>query len=211
MYLFARAMLLPARKNGQQIVLRIAFAQRIQTDESFLIGIAKGGIFALFDLIACVMQQHEQRIKVCGFLFKRMVNRHAQPFTMRRRFLVAQPLIVAFAMPLRMLYNGVSVFNADGIVQPTNGLTAAPEVAELAVAVQRNGVPNDVIMDVFFINMGTYNIGMIAFSKTLRQFLSQTIGFLRRNLSRQKGLAELIRNDVPFLCSAGKRTVFLLG
>ena len=59
--------------------------------------------------------------------------------------------------------------------------------------------------------MGTYNIGMIAFSKTLRQFLSQTIGFLRRNLSRQKGLAELIRNDVPFLCSAGKRTVFLLG
>ena len=62
-------------------------------------------------------------------------------------------------------------------------------IAEFALFVKSRGVPDDVIMDVFFINMGTYNIGMIAFSKTLRQFLSQTIGFLRRNLSRQKSTA----------------------
>ena len=58
---------------------------------------------------------------------------------------IAQPLVVALAAPLWSLHNGVAVLDADGIAQAVNGAGAAPKVAELAVTLQRSGVPDNMV------------------------------------------------------------------
>lgn len=58
-------------------------------------------------------------------------------------------------MRLRVLYDGISVLYADGIIEPPDRAGAAPKVPKLPLVVQSGGFENDVIMDVFLVNMGT--------------------------------------------------------
>ena len=59
--------------------------------------------------------------------------------------LIAQPLVVAFPVRFWILNDRQSILDADGIAQPPDGLCAAPKVAELAVALQRGGVPYNMV------------------------------------------------------------------
>ena len=54
------------------------------------------------------------------------------------------------------------MLNADQITEPSNSQRAAPEISELAGAVQRGGIPIDVIMNVMLVRVGADNKGMIA-------------------------------------------------
>ena len=73
---------------------------------------------------------------------------------------------------------------------------SAPEVSELPVTVQIDGTPNDVIMDMRFINMSTDHKCMVAFGESLCKFYSQSVGFFRRNLAGEEGLAHMISDYI---------------
>ncbi len=75
--------------------------------------------------------------------------------------LVAQPLVIAFPARFWILHDGVSILNADGIVQPPHGPGAAPEVSELPVTVQVDGIPDDVVMDMGLVDVGAYDKGVV--------------------------------------------------
>ena len=64
---------------------------------------------------------------------------------------IPQPFVVAFSMRFWVLYNGIAVLNADGIIEPPDRAGAAPEVSEFPVTVQIDRVPDDVVMDMVLI------------------------------------------------------------
>ena len=87
------------------------------------------------------------------------------------------------------------------IAQPLNRFGAAPKVAEFAGAVEVGGVPNDVIVDMRFINMRGDDKGMILFQKAGSKFVAHAVGFLRCDLTGLEGLPHLIGNHIPRLCA----------
>ena len=98
--------------------------------------------------------------------------------------LIAKPFIIRFSAILLWIGNdGIPVLNTDGIVQSADRSTAAPEVAEFPICIQGSGVPNDMVMDVCFINMSADNKGVSAFCEAFGQLTSQTICFLRCDLT----------------------------
>ena len=99
-------------------------------------------------------------------------------------------------MWLWILNYGPPILDADCVAQAPDGLCAAPEVSELSVTVQIYGTPNDVIMDMRFINMGADYKGMVAFGESLCKFYSQPVGFFRRNFTGQERLAHMIGNYI---------------
>ena len=69
--------------------------------------------------------------------------------------LIPQPLVIAFSMRFWVLYNGIAVLNTDGIVEPPDRAGTAPKVSEFPVTVQIDRVPDDVVMDMGLVDMGT--------------------------------------------------------
>ena len=110
--------------------------------------------------------------------------------------LVAQPFVVTLALALWVGHNGISVLNADGIVQAAHSSGAAPEIPKFALLIQSGGVPNDVIMDVGLVDVRTDDVSMIAFCEALRQLAAQAIGFLRCDLAGTERLAQMIGNHI---------------
>ena len=104
---------------------------------------------------AGLFQFRQQGIQVGGLLFQRPIDGKAQRFPVRGLGGIAQPLVVALAVGLGVLHDGVAVLNADGIAQPPHRPGAAQKIAELAVAVQVDRIPNDVVMDVRLVDVGT--------------------------------------------------------
>lgn len=110
-----------------------------------------------------------------------------------------------------MLDNGQTVLRADQIAKMTDSLGAAPKVAKFPVAGERGGVPDDVIVNVLFVDVRADDIGMITLEKTLCKFAAEAIGFLRRDLAGLERLPHMIRNHVVFLFSAGAGLIAPLG
>ena len=82
---------------------------------------------------------------------------------MGQLFLIAKPLVVGFAVVFFGISdNGISVLNTDCIIESADRSAAAPEVTELPVCIQGSGVPNDMVMDVRFINMSADDKGAFA-------------------------------------------------
>ena len=127
-------------------------------------------------------------------------------------WLTAQPLVVTLALAFWILDNRVSVFDADGIIEPPHSLGTAPKVSELSGVVQGGRVPNDVIMDVGFVNMGTDNKSVIALGETAGQLIAQAVGFFRRDLAGDEGLPYLVGDHIISPApSAGLGEVLPLG
>ena len=81
--------------------------------------------------------------------------------------LVAQPLAIALSAQFWVLHDGVSVLDADGIVEPPHGPGAAPEVSELPVTVQVDRVPDDVVADIGLVDVGADDKGIVSFGKPI--------------------------------------------
>ena len=126
--------------------------------------------------------------------------------------MVAQPLVVALAVALRILHDRVTVLNADGVVEPPHGEAAAPKVSEFPSLTERGGVPNHMIMDMGFVDMGADNVGVIAFGEALGQLTAQTVRFLRCDLSGNKGLPQMVGDHIILAAhSAGLLDVLIFG
>ena len=114
---------------------------------------------------------------------------------MTKRF-APQPLVVGLAMALGILYNGVSVFDADGVIEPPHRPPRTEEVPKFPVMVQGGGVPDDVIMDVGFVHMGADDKGVFPLGETAGQLIAQAVGLLRGDLAGNKGLANGVGDHI---------------
>ena len=82
---------------------------------------------------------------------------------MGRLCVSAQPLVIsAVDVPLRVHNDRQTVLRTDGIAETGNGSAGTEEVAEFMGAVQRGGVPDDVIMDMLFVDMRGHDEGVLA-------------------------------------------------
>ena len=141
-------------------------------------------------------KQLQQRIKVCRFLFQRTVNHHPQLLPMGWLGLFAQPLVVAFSVGFRVLHNGQSVLNANGVAQAPDSPGAAPKVAEFSVTIRIDRRPDDVIMNVRFVYVSADHKGVIALGKPLGKLHAQAVGFLRGNLTGFERLAHMVSDHI---------------
>ena len=114
--------------------------------------------------------------------------------------LISQPLVITFSVGFWILYNRQSIFNADRITQLPNRFGTAPKVTELPVTVRINRRPDDVIMDMGFINMRADHKGVITLGEPFGKFYTQSVGFFRCDLSRLKRLANMISDHI--ICSS---------
>ena len=125
---------------------------------------------------------------------------------------VAQPLVVALAVALRILHDGVAILDADGVVESPHGAAAAPKVAEFASLIERGGVPNHMIMDMGFVDVGADDVSMVALGEPLGQLAAQTVCLLRCDLAGDKGLPQMVGDHIILAThSAGLLDVLILG
>ena len=109
------------------------------------------------------------------------------------------------------LDNGVTMLKADDIAEPLQRDTGKEKVLELPAAVQCGGIENDVVMDVSSVCMSGHRKSMISFGKVHGQLISESVCFLRCDLSRLEGLPDLIGNDISFVFLPGDLLILPLG
>ena len=113
---------------------------------------------------------------------------------------IPQPLVIAFAPDFGPFDNGVSVLNADSVTEPPHRSSRTKKVPEFPGVVQAGRVPDDVIMDVVAINVGTDNKSMIALGESAGQLTAQAVGFFRCDLTGDEGLPDGVGNHI--ICPA---------
>lgn len=124
---------------------------------------------------------------------------------------VAQPLAVVIFPALRIGDYGEPMLGADGVAEPCDRPARAEKIAELVLAVQRGGVPDDVIVNVLFVGVRGNEKGVSSFQKPLGKLIAHAVRLLRCDLSGLKGLAHLIGDHVALLLPAGEGFVLPLG
>ena len=192
-----RDMLALPSERGTQVGFPIAVPQGFQADNIFPAGCPERNILTSpFGGKARLLQQLQKGLQVLRPALHGPVNGLPQQLPVGGLGLGAQPLVVGLALGFWVLHNGQAVFNAQGITQPPHGASAAPKVAELAGAVQRGGVPNDVIMDVRTIYVGADDKGMIVLGKASGKLHADAVGLLRRDLSRHKRLPDMVGDHI---------------
>lgn len=102
------------------------------------------------------------------------------------------------------------MLRADQIAELADGFGAVPEVAEFSPAVKCGRVPDDVIMNVMPIDVCANNESMLAFEKSLGEFISDAVGFLGGHFARLEGLADLVGNNIMLLLASGEHLVLTL-
>lgn len=99
------------------------------------------------------------------------------------------------------------MLRADQVAEFTDGFGAVPEVAEFPLAVERGGIPDDVVVNVATVDMRTDDESMLAFEKSLGEFVADAIGFLGGYFAGLEGLADLICNDIVLLLASGEHLI----
>ena len=195
--LLAGRMLFLAGEDRQQLVQRVAVSQPVKADVVAPALCADGdGFAAPVNGKAVLLQQAQQLLQAGRFLCQRPVDGLAQQLLVGGLRRIAQPFVVALAAPLGCLYNGVAVLNADGVAQTVDGAGAAPKIAELAVTLQRSGVPYNMVVDVSLIDVGTDDESVPALGEAPGQLHAQSVGLLRRDLARHKGLPQMVGDHI---------------
>lgn len=80
--------------------------------------------------------------------------------------LKAVPLIVSRTATLRIFNDRQLMLGTDKVAEPGNSSARSAEIPELPFAVERDGVPIDMIVDMGFVGMGANKKGVFAFQKT---------------------------------------------
>ena len=78
---------------------------------------------------------------------------------------IALPLIITLALELWNLYDGVSIFDADGVIQPSQCFPAAAKIPELFIVAQGDGVEDYMVVDVVLIYVRCNDKSMASFCK----------------------------------------------
>ena len=117
-----------------------------------------------------------------------------------------------YTLMVRLRFNnGQTVFQADPVSDLLQGHVGAMEIAELPPAVQGSGIENDAVMNVRPVGMRSNDEGMPAFGRCQSQLITDTVCFLSGDLSRFKGLPDLIGDHITPLIPPGKLPVLPFG
>lgn len=139
--LLFRGMRFRSGNDSPKIIRGVACTQRVHADESLLPFPQQRGNLTSLDLIPGAPQQLQQFLKTLGLLCKSIIDGITDTLTVGWLLLIAQPLIIRLAFALWILYDRVTVLNADRIIEAAQSLGAAPEIPELALLIESGGVP----------------------------------------------------------------------
>ena len=115
-------------------------------------------------------------------------------------------------MSIQPIKMPLAVLNADGVVESPHGSAAAPKVSEFPGLAECGGVPNHMIVNVSFVDMGADDIGVIAFGEAVDQLAAQPARFLRCDLTGNKGLPQMVGDHIILAAhSAGLLDVLIFG
>ena len=115
-----------------------------------------------------------------------------------------QPLAVVIFPALGRCDDGQPVLGADGVAEPCDRPAGAEKIPKLPLAVQRGEVPDDVIVKMPRVGIGSHKKGVPALEEAHGERIAHAVCFLRRDLTGLKGLAHLIGDHVALLLSAGE-------
>ena len=120
-------------------------------------------ILAVGDGISGLLHEGKEAIKVMRLFRQRLVNIKAEAVAIGELFNIALPAIVAHTVELGIFDHRYSVLNTDQVAELADSQCAAPEIPELSGAVERSGIPIDVVMNVVLIRVSADDEGVIAF------------------------------------------------
>lgn len=99
------------------------------------------------------------------------------------------------------------MLSTDQIAEPCHSSCRAIEISELPFAIQRGGVPNDVIVNMGFVDMSANDESVFSFEKTRSEVIANLISFLRCNFAGFEGLANLVSDNIVLFLFAGEVAV----
>ena len=110
--------------------------------------------------------------------------------------MTSQPLIVALSAPFRIFYDRKSVFDADSVTEIADSLCASPEISEFPVTVQVDGIPDNVIMNMGFVDMSADDKGMTTLGEPTSKFHPHPVGLFGSHFPGGKGLTDMVGNHI---------------
>ena len=103
------------------------------------------------------------------------------------------------------------MLRADQVAEPSHSSMGSVKIPKLPFAIQRDGVPIDVIVDMSFVGVGADKESVFAFEKTGSEIVADLIGFLRRNFARFERLAYLVNQHIVLFVSANEVAILPFG
>ena len=197
-----------ASQHSFDFVLAVPDTQSFESDKAFLPCTFDRGVLAALNLIALLFQLLQKIFVVGGFLLQNFVDDAAQPVA------VAFPRRVSNALlpfPVRLLFDyGELMLQTNQVAQPLYCQPREEKIPEFSCTIQRSGIVDDMIVNVFPVGMGGNDKGVFAFQKSGGQFVANLICFLCRDFTGPEGLPYLISNHIAFLAAPGGLLVQLL-
>ena len=86
---------------------------------------------------------------------------------------------------------------AQLVIKPPQNHCGLLHIPEFAITVEVGAVKFYVRMDMGFVHMGGYNKLMLASGKLHCQLIADSVGFLRADLPRLKGLDDAVHQHIP--------------
>ena len=197
--------------DGTDSVLGILVPKCVHSDILLEIIIDKRKVFPVFYFEALLCKQGEKRLEVMGPLLQGFVNGHPQNLTMGGFSLITVPLVVGGAATLRLFDNRQLMLGTNEVAEPCHGFAGPAEIPELPLAIKRDGVPIDVIVDMGFIGMGADKESVFAFEKTGSKIVADLICFLWRYFPWLKRLAHLVNEYIVLFFLSGDVLILPFG
>ena len=179
----------------------------MQVDRFLEIRMRQRKMLPALDRISGFFELCDECGKIFRLLHKDRINRRADNLSVRRLRVVPQPLVVVHAMRLGVIDDRQLMLRADQVAEFTDGFSTVPEVTEFPLAVKCGGIPYDMVMNVVTVDVGTHDESMLAFEKSLSEFVADAIGFFGGHFARLERLADLVGNDIVLLLASGEHLI----
>ena len=168
-------------------------------------------------LDARLLQRSEEGREIGGGLGQHLVDDGPELLLLRGPLGVPQPLPVvmegALAGQLGILNDRQLMLDAHTVREPPERPPGTEKISIFPGAIQGSGIVIDVVVDVLTVCVGGNEKGVVALRPAHGRFIAHPVCLLRGDLSRGKGLADLIAEHirVPFLLPARDGLVLGLG
>ena len=103
------------------------------------------------------------------------------------------------------------MFQTNQIAQPLHRKPGQQKIPEFPGAVQCSRIVDDVIVNVFSVDMGRNNKSILALCKPHGKLITDLVGFLGSDLSGLERLTNLVGNHIIFLPAPGHQFILAFG
>ena len=117
--------------HSSEYIRAVVFTQGVHSQKSFLPFSQEGWNGSVFDQITGLPKHIQKCFKSSWLLCQGIVYGSTDSFSVRGFLLITQPLVIALALTAWILYDGITVLDANSIAESADCLGAAPEDPEL--------------------------------------------------------------------------------